>query len=145
MADNRNTVVNAFETLLAMITTANSYNTNAGENVFQQFRTPDQVPEDEFPCFHFLNVNEVVGFYATGQRESRLTISLLGYIKSTEDETLKTDTNKLADDIVTALISSQDLGDATVDYPDEINVDTSIIEPYGYIGVDVTYIFERNT
>jgi len=145
LADIRNTIVNALETLLTTVTTANGYYTNAGNNVFQQFRTPDQVPDDQFPCFHFLNINEVVSFYATGQRESNLTISILAYIKGTEDETLKTDTNKLANDIVVALLSSQDLGAATVDYPSEINIDSSIIEPYGYIGVDVSYIFERNT
>jgi len=47
--------------------------------------------------------------------------------------------NKLADDMYTVLLSSQNLGQATIDYPDEINIGSNIEDPYGYLRVDVAY------
>lgn len=145
MATNlRETVVNALSTLLQTITVANGYNTNIGAKVYQKLRDPDELGNDEFPCLMFLSVNENIEFYAAKQRESRLTISILGFIKLNEDENSKASINKLADDVIVALLSAQDLNQATVDYPERFSVETFVTRSYGQLQLDIEYIFERN-
>lgn len=149
MATNaRDTVLGNLVTLFKTITTANGYLSNVGSNVERGFKTWNEVPNDMFPYICVHASTESIEHFAAKQKESRLEIDIFAYVKGTRRESIDTDTQALAEDMIKAVGSSERLITAGntgyVDFPEGFELSSFVMEPFGVLALPLTYVFERN-